>query len=341
MNKIQVLRSIIDNGWTISNRRYITNMLHHLDSDVISKFIQKLKLDDDVFQGNKFIEYLASNRAGQTERLLIDSLQKQSCLLESKTFSKLFSPEFAPLRKLTEEGYPVTTVIDKSTGKPVEVYFKKSPSATVGRLPNNNPFESKVYVPLEEWTMYRRMPDGSEEKLGFIKWTIQKDKNKFGFGFIGQETEYLKHYTGALPEDNECLYSGIGIRLNQLKIERFLQEKLGQLEICSSGTAYPFHAKNGFKVVYEEKTFPLSVDNFIQKLENISGLDSSTIKPIIEKYVIRKDNNSVTITSKFLDEICPLAYIKTGERRFGDISMELPKEGLDFWKSLINLQPIF
>lgn len=337
---ISVLRKLVNNGWTIANRRAIISQIGKKSFNDIAT-LAKSTHKTDVFEYQKVCDSLSKESISKTVESLINQIQENTCLLESKTFSKLFSKEFQPLRKLTEEGYPVTTIIEKKTGKPIEVYFKKSPPATVGRLPNKNPWEEKIYIPQEEWTMYRRLPNGEEEKLGFINWTVQKDKNKFGFGFIGQEIEYLKHYAGTLPNDVESAYSGIGIRLNQLKIERFLQENLGQLEICSSGTAFPFHAKNGFKAVYEEKTIPISFSNFVQKLEKSSGLDTGTVKSILEKYLITQDENSITITSKLLDELCTLSYLKTGNRRFGDIRMELPKESLEFWKNLIRIQPIF
>lgn len=339
MTSISLLRTFVKNGWTIANRRAITSEIGGINFDRIATF-EKSGIGADTFEYQKVCKYLSKENIGKTIEMQINQIQKNTCLLESKTFSKLFSKEFQPVRRLTKEGYPVTTIIEKKTGKPIEVYFKKSPPSSVEQLPNNNPFENKISIPQEEWTMYRKLPNGEEEKLGFINWTIQKDKNKFGFGFIGQETEYLKHYAGTLSKDVESEYVGIGIRLNQLKIERFLQENLGQLEICSSGTAFPFHAKNGFKAVYVVKTFPISFSNFVTKLEKLSGLDANTVKSTLEKYLLSQGENSITITSKFLDELCPLSFLKTGNRRFGDITMELPKESLDFWKKLIEIQPI-
>ena len=336
MSNILMLKTFIKNGWTIANRRAVTSQIGKENFDKIAKMAKETGLVSDVFEYQRASKYLSFESIKETFETLINQMQKENCLLESKTFSKLFSKEFQPMRKMTEEGFPVTTIIEKETGKPIEVYFKKSPSKTVKRFLD----KEKVDIPLEEWTMYRKLPNGEEEKLGFINWTIEKDK--FGSGFIGEETEYLKQYLGKLSEDVKSLYSGIGVRLNQLKIERFLQENLGHLEICSSGTAFPFHAKNGFRAVYKERTMTIPKYNeLIRIIENrLSELDSDTINSVIEKNIISKDKNNITLTSKFIDELCSLSYLKTGERRFGDIDMELPKEGMNFWKNLIGIQPI-
>lgn len=332
---------MVNSGWTIANRRAIAERLGNGNFEELADIVSKTNPNGEVLSYEEAVSHLSTQNIAQCRELLINRFQEKVCSVKSKTFSKLFSEEFKPHRKVTKEGYPVTTVIDKKTGKPVEVYFKQSPMSTVERLSGNS-FEKKINVPQEEWIMYRRLPNGEEEKLGFINWTVQKDQNMFGSGFIGQEIEYLKHYEGTLAEDVESDYSGIGIRLNQLKIERFLQENLGQLEICSSGLAFPFHAKNGFKAVYKERTLPISIDDFVQKLkEKVPGLDADAIKASVEKHLVSCDKNSITISSRMADELYSLAYIKTGERRFGDLAMELPKESLDFWKTLIRMQPIF
>ena len=337
MSRISNLRLLINNGWTIANRRSIVSNIGKENFDKIST-LAKSTLKTDTFEFKNVSEHLLNDNTNQIIKMLIDQIQKNTCLLESKTFSKLFSKEFQPLRKLTKEGYPITTIIEKETGKPVEVYFKKSPTINVK---TDNPFVKEIVVPQEEWSMYRKLPNGEEEKLGFINWTIQKDNNKFGVGFIGQEVEYQKYYTGKLPKEVESKYSGIGIRLNQLKIERFLQENLGQLEILSSGKAFPFHAKNGFEAIDMESTLPVSFNDFVKKLEKISGLDSTTVKSILKKHLTGQGDNFIKVRSKLLDELCPLSYLKTGNREFGDIPMELSKEGLNFWKMLIEKQSIF
>ena len=342
MPNITTLRTWVKNGWTIANRRAISSQIGKENFEGITSSAKIQNLADDTFEYQEAIKYLTPTELEKTLKLLIDNWQEKVCLLKSETFSKLFSKEFQPIRKSTPEGYPVTTIIEKATGKPVEVYFKKSSKSTTERYADDNPLGigEKINVPFEEWTMYRKLPNGEEEKLGFINWTIQKDKNKFGFGFMAKETEFHKYYTGTLSKDFESKYSGIGIRLNQLKIERFLQEKLAQLEICSSGTAYPFHAKNGFKTIYNEKTFNLTIDEFTQKTSDITGLEPDIVEPIVKKYIISHDNNTITMSFKFLDEICPLSYLTKGTQRFGDIMMELPKESLEFWKNLINMQSI-
>jgi len=262
-------------------------------------------------------------------------MQKEVCLLESKTFSKLFSQEFKPKNRKTVEGFPITTVIDKVTNKPVEVYFKKSP--------RNLEKNGEVEVPIEEWELFRKTPKGKEERLGFIHWTLEKDSKTFGVGFIGNQIEYDKYYTCKLAENTESQYAGIGIRLNQIKIERFLQEKFNTIKILSTGTAYPFHAKNGFKVsdkiISLKKISASAYDNFIEKLKGIISLDEKSIKSILDKYTI-KNSEEYLLSLECTNELFPLSYLKTGTRDFGDTPMILPEESLEFWKSLIHRQPI-
>ena len=284
------------------------------------------KLTSDIFQPSQ--KHLCKNAED------INKMQQNACLLTCKTFGKLFSAEFTPRHRITKEGFPVTTIIDKTTDKPIEAFFKRTTSVKK---------RGKVEVPVEKWELFKKTTEGTDEKLGFVEWTLEKEGKRFGVGFIGNQTEYDKFYTGKLPKNVESKYGGIGIRLNQFKIERFLQENFDDIEILSTGTAYPFHAKNGFKLaekIVNDRKFPISqYDYIVEQMKNITRLDEKTIKTVLDKYVI-KNNQETVISPEFANELYPLSYLQTGNKIFGDTPMSLSKEGLQFWKNLISKQSI-
>ena len=139
--------------------------------------------------------------------------------IKSETLAKLYTPEFAPKRRVNEDGYLVTTVIDRKTNKPVEIYVKKVFADDYS----------------EEYDFY-------EKKNGKYKMVAERT-----FVIGDSDNSIMPGYMETNEKAREK-YAGLGIRCHQIAIERMMQLGFNNVEITSFPDAYPFHYKCGFRV---------------------------------------------------------------------------------------------
>lgn len=155
----------------------------------------------------------------------------ESAIEESKTMKKLFSAEFKTAHRLNEDGYYVTTIIDKKTGKPVEAYVKcliNQPSTDVNSMG------------YEWWGIFIKNNKGKYEPVGNRAFLPNKDFKKI----------FPQEMSATGGNDR---FAGIGIREHQLTVERMMQLGFDSIEICSEAQAFPFHYKCGFRVIPFER----------------------------------------------------------------------------------------
>ncbi len=140
-------------------------------------------------------------------------------IFESKTLRKLFTDEFKPSRRVDEFGNPITTVIDKKTGKPVEVVIKNGKSGKyIFEIKCPNSQKAFFLIP--------------KNYLGHITMCLTN----------GVYIEYMNTQLGDLK------YKGIGTRMHQFAIEMSMKlEKGGKVLLEAANDSPVFHYKSGFR----------------------------------------------------------------------------------------------
>jgi len=140
-------------------------------------------------------------------------------IFESKTLRKLFTDEFKPARRVDEFGNPITTVIDKKTGKPVEVVIKNRKSGKyIFEIQCPNSQKAFFLIP--------------KNYLGHITMRLTN----------GVYIEYMNTQLGNLK------YKGIGTRMHQFAIEKSMKlEKGGKVLFEAADDSPVFHYKSGFR----------------------------------------------------------------------------------------------
>ncbi len=140
-------------------------------------------------------------------------------IFESKTLRKLFTDEFKPARRVDEFGNPITTVIDRKTGKPVEVVIKNRKSGKyIFEIKCPNSQKAFFLIP--------------KNYLGHITMCLTN----------GVYIEYMNTQLGNLK------YKGIGTRMHQFAIEKSMKlEKGGKVLFEAANDSPVFHYKSGFR----------------------------------------------------------------------------------------------
>ena len=236
--------------------------------------------------------------------------------LESKTMKKLFSPEFKTPHRINEDGYYVTTIIDKKTGKPVEAYIK---------CLVNDPASEK-FLGYENWGIFIKNSEGKYEIVGNRAFSPDFRLNKI----CPQDMS---------AEGGNDRFSGIGLREHQITVERMMQLGLDSIEICAEAQAFPFHYKSGFRVVPLEKAISQEkIDKVTDYWAQTTGISKEALK---NATVTRKEGDKIYFNSQTLENWRKLLYLKNnGKYCCGDTPMELKGDQLEHWKQLAKSQPI-
>lgn len=235
--------------------------------------------------------------------------------LESKTMKKLFSPEFKTARRLNEDGYYVTTIIDKKTGKPVEAFIKR---LTIDPDPTTSADE--------DWGIFIKNDTGKYELVG--KRIFSKNK---------QLKKILPQWMDA--EGGNDRFAGIGLREHQITVERMMQLGFDSIEICAEAQAFPFHYKSGFRVMPLENEISQEKINYaIDFWTKTTGISKDELKKAV---VSRTDGDKTYIHSQTIENWRKMLFLKNnGKYCTGDTPMELRGEWLKRWKQMAKSQPI-
>ena len=222
-------------------------------------------------------------------------------IFESKTLRRLFTDKFKPTRQVDEFGNRVTTVIDRKTGKPVEVVIKDK---------------------YDKYEFMANLPNGQEDYLGYIEMHL----------YDGVYIEEMNTERGNLK------YAGIGTRMHQFAIEMSMKyREKGRVFFESSPDAAVFHYKNGFRPLQifqpltqdeiDYRTYQSGFHRVKLKLSDITTITNG--KPHI-------DTNALCYEPKIRLDILNGKRIHV----MNTISMELRGEQLEKWKARIATQPI-
>jgi len=242
--------------------------------------------------------------SGKDFSLRIKELSKPG--QESSTLKRLFSAEFKPQRCFDENGYMVTTVINKKTQKPVEIFIKEI-------APNEYEFYKKT--------------ENIYTVIGKRKYKINKE-----LGIL--EPGYMSNYC----QDE---FAGIGIRGHQLAVEKTMKENLKSIYLDSLSKAEHFHEKCLFRPLAKMKTTQDIIDDYCSSLSKDLAISPSKAKEMIS---LEKFGNNIFIDLKQtvinINKIC--AKISP-ENVISHPTMGqycLAAEELALWKDLVRSQPI-
>ena len=252
--------------------------------------------------------------------------------IKSNTFKKLLTPEFTPTRNVADNGAKVTTLIDKKTQKPVEAF--------VARIEETDPLRERYILMVKDKKGDVSIQDEKYKTIGETYFYVDKEKNLIGpkseLAFINGELceKVLSHMNASGNKE----YGGIGTRLHQLRVERMLQNGLGNVCIVAEGNSFPFHYAMGYRLPthYAEVEDAGKIMNELTMFNKKHPRENSQYLAVEVKDKKQIINLSATI------ENCLNDYYKQGGKPLEDFSpnMYLDKTSLSQWIELIQKQPI-
>ena len=257
--------------------------------------------------------------------------------ISSKTFKKLLSPEFTPKTNLDESGLRsglrITTLIDKKTNNPVNAY--------IARVDEDIPNMEKYYLMVPEANGEINIKNKNYRVVGDTYFYIDKEQEmispKFEGAFIdGELCEKVLSYMNAKGNKE---YGGIGTRMHQLRVERMLQNGLGNVCIVAEGNSFPFHYSMGYRLPDAKR--PLEDSTKI--LQEFSSLNQKSPRDNSKYIFLERDNDKKVVINwsatleHFLND-----YYKNGGAPLVDFSpnMYLNEASLEQWIEMIKKQPI-
>ncbi len=253
--------------------------------------------------------------------------------ISSKTFKKLLSPEFTPKTNLDESGLRITTLIDKKTNKPVNAY--------IARVDEDIPNMEKYYLMVPDANGEINIKNKNYRVVGDTYFYIDKEQEmispKFEGAFIdGELCEKISSYMKAKGNKE---YSGIGTRMHQLRVERMLQNRLGNVCIVAEGNSFPFHYSMGYRLPDAKRP----IEDSTKILQEFSSLNQKSPRENSKYIFLERDNDKKVVINwsatleHFLND-----YYKNGGAPLVDFSpnMYLNEASLAQWIEMIKKQPI-
>ncbi|MCQ2738898.1 MAG: hypothetical protein MJ237_01580 [bacterium] len=238
---------------------------------------------------------LATNFEAEIRRLSAEGF-------ESKTLEELYTPKYKPTRRFNECGYPVTTIIDKLTGKPVEVFVK---DFSVGNRKNYRLYlnsDTKCLVPIGRREFW------ADPEIKMV----------------------TPEYMSSCPKN--ARYRGIGIRCHQLAVETAMLNNYSKIQLNALKSAYPFHKKCLFK---DSANMEFSSQKFKEYVENFREYYMLSEAEAYDLLKHKKDGNAIILLYKDAK-----AQIEKVTGALDDLYMELSGERLELWKKMAASQPI-
>ena len=253
--------------------------------------------------------------------------------ISSKTFKKLLSPEFTPKTNLDESGLRITTLIDKKTNKPVNAY--------IARVEEDVPNMEKYYLMVPDANGEINIKNKNYRVIGDTYFYIDKEQEmispKFEGAFInGELCEKVLSYMNAKGNKE---YGGIGTRMHQLRVERMLQNGLGNVCIVAEGNSFPFNYSMGYRLPDAKRP----IEDSTKILQEFSSLNQKSPRENSKYIFLERDKDKKVVINwsatleHFLND-----YYKNGGTPLVDFSpnMYLNEASLEQWIEMIKKQPI-
>jgi len=259
--------------------------------------------------------------------------------IRSKTFQKLLSPEFRTAERQTDTGMCITTIIDKKTQTPVKAYVAKveadDPSIEryfimIKDKAGDIEVGNEIYTPVGKTHFFVN----KEAKMITPKTDMIIIDNEFG------EKELCEKLDSYMESCGNKNYDGIGIRMHQLRVERMLQEKLGNVCIVADGNSFPFHYDTGYRLEphYEE----FNEDGLISVVKKLCSINRKQPIDNMGFVSVEDIDGKQVINESHSIENCLYDYYKKGGATIENFKpyMYLDKTSLKHWMGLIKNQSI-
>ena len=253
--------------------------------------------------------------------------------ISSKTFKKLLSTEFTPKTNLDESGLRITTLIDKKTNKPVNAY--------IARVEEDVPNMEKYYLMVPDANGEINIKNKNYRVVGDTYFYIDKEQEmispKFEGAFIdGELCEKVLSYMNAKGNKD---FGGIGTRMHQLRVERMLQNGLGNVCIVAEGNSFPFHYSMGYRLPDAKRP----IEDSTKILQEFSSLNQKSPRENSKYIFLERDKDKKVVINwsatleHFLND-----YYKNGGAPLVDFSpnMYLNEASLEQWIQMIKKQSI-
>lgn len=253
--------------------------------------------------------------------------------ISSKTFKKLLSTEFTPKANLDKSGLRITTLIDKKTNKPVNAY--------IARVDEDIPNMEKYYLMVPDANGEINIKNKNYRVIGDTYFYIDKEQEmispKFEGAFInGELCEKVLSYMKAKGNKD---FGGIGTRMHQLRVERMLQNGLGNVCIVAEGNSFPFHYSMGYRLPDAKRP----IEDSTKILQEFSSLNQKSPRDNSKYIFLERDKDKKVVINwsatleHFLND-----YYKNGGTPLVDFSpnMYLNETSLEQWIKMIKKQPI-
>ena len=259
--------------------------------------------------------------------------------IKSKTFQKLLTPEFIPSIHFTNDGLCITKIIDKKTQRPVTAY--------VARIEKDDPSLERYVLMVKDTQGDIKVGNQKYKVVGSTHFFVNKEAqmitpkistilidNEFG------EKEFCENLDSYMSASGNKDYGGIGIRLHQLRVERMLQEKLGNVCIAADGNSFPFHYDMGYRLQpnYAEldKDALISVVNTLCNFNKKQPIDNMGFVSVEDK-----DGKQVINISHSIEN-CLCDYYKKGGKPIVNFMpyMYLDETSVQQWINLVKAAPI-
>lgn len=272
-------------------------------------------------------------REPATDTFEISLLKEDVRGITSKTFQQLLTPEFTPKVNADKSGLKITTLIDKKTNRPVNAF--------VAMIEENMKDTERYCIMVEDAKGDLDINNKKYRVVGETYFHInQKQKMitpKFEQTFInGEPYEKVFSYMKAMG-NNE--YGGIGTRLHQLRVERMLQNGLGNVCIVADGSSFPFHYATGYRLTAVKRP----IEDATKILQDFSNLNKKTPKENFKYLFLEpQENDKYVINWSATLEHFLADYYKNGGTPIKDFSpnMFLTETSLRQWIEMIRKQPI-
>ena len=251
--------------------------------------------------------------------------------IKSNTVKKLFSEEFMPQRKFDKNGCRVTTIIDRKTQKPVEAF--------VARVETDEPLQEQYIIMVKDKNGEIEINSDKFKNVGKTYFYIDKQNGVISpkFELINKDGVLYEKVKAYMKSNGNKDYQGIGARLHQLRIERMLQEKLGNVMIVAEGNSFPFHYNMGFRLQPEVASLE-DMEKVIKILSEINNKDGVFNKKFIQ--FVYSNGEKMIDYSRTLEN-CLNDYYKNGGKALEfEPNMFLDAVSAKEWIDYIVKQPI-
>ena len=252
--------------------------------------------------------------------------------IKSKTFKKLLMPKFILDTNLAPNGTRMTTLIDKKTQEPVIAYL--------AMVEEKTPNLERYLLFVKDKKGQLKVNNESYKIVGKTHFYIDKKNSiispMYELTTINGELYEKVHSYMSASGNNE--YGGIGLRLHQLRVERMLQNHLGNVQIVAEGNSFPFHYSMGYRLTHAERP----IEDAARIMHEFSRFNHLPPEENSKYLAVKVRDNVQYIDFSASLENCLNDYYRRGGKPIEEFSpnMYLDNDSVKEWMEMIQKQPI-